>query len=648
MITVTVNGINRNAFINWELLQVNQATNSQPDTASFIVKLGGNKNWTPQNGDNVIIDDNGTDIFGGRIVRVNAKTHTIDSIEYEVICVSWEIDLDRLLIADTFEDKTLFFILNTIIAEYVNPDTSILYVGQSLTDEAGTSVQDTTNNVIGIEAQRFAVTTNVAGRFEVSKNLNFYDNLVPSTGNDQLTGWVFVTGNIDTFRVRIGNETGGTYTNYLEQSYNVQQGYNYLVIDLADMTEVGTFDPTAVEAIQFYAEGEGSVTIDDWRVISAESFTQKNIKGASTIISYAQFNYEQGSKVFMTLAERVGFDWYIDPQRDIHFFEPTTETAPFELSDTNGNYIFNSLMIEKDRSTLKNEIIVRGGQEVGNQQTEDLTYQVDGTNTIFQMGYGYQGIVIELNSVQQSVGVDFINDFTEGFDVLYNFQEKSIRFETAPSASTPLTVTGRPFIPVIVKKRDASSIAENGVVQYLIVDRSINSRQGARDRAQAELNAYRKDLQEGEFRTYQSGLRAGQEIHIQSDIRNIDETFIVSRLRLEMHTPEEPIYEATIVSTRTYGMIEFLIDLLRRENRQIVINPDEVIDIVETYDETISLDEIVTIEAPINFDEDITMTDDILTYIDDPPTWVAGRYEPTSLADRKRTAYTDRSNLLAY
>lgn len=658
MITVTVNNTDRSSNIDWESLKVNQAITSQPDKCSFAVRYDGvAKNWIPSTGDVVIVEDDGLKVFGGLILRVEESVEAAKLLIYEVEAVSFEKDLDRYLVTDTYEDVTALYIINSIINDYANRKRIVLFDGdQSVTDETGTSSVDTDDVVYKTQSLGVSLTSgnSYAGRVEFSpaKDLDVYDNGEAGSVDDFTTLWVYIEGGITQVRIRLGNETGGTYTNYLEKTYNVVAGWNYLSVVQDDMTEVGTFDRSDLKVLQLYADspaGNGFVAFDDVRCINEDSYTMNNVQQADTLVDYAQFNYDQVSQAIRQIAEQTGFDWYIDPDRDLHFFEPANEQAPFSLSDNNGNYNYLTLTIEDDRAKLRNQIFVRGGNELGNTTTEDISYQVDGTQTIFQLSYGYADLAVSLNSVAQTIGIENVSD-PSGFDLLYNFQEKTLRFASAPAGGATLVVSGKPYIPVVIQKRDSASVANNGVYEYLIVDKTINSRTAARQRAQAELNAYKEDLASGSFTTYESGLRAGQQIEINSTIRNIvGETYIITRLEMEAHTPFDPVYKATLASTKTYGMIELLIDLLRRENKQITIGGDEVVDVVETFDETITFTETVTVDAGINFSETISAGEAEADYIDDPPIWVAGVYNPTSLlADRKRPAYADRDNQLAY
>ena len=224
-------------------------------------------------------------------------------------------------------------------------------------------------------------------------------------------------------------------------------------------------------------------------------FTVVNVD-CSEVIDYIAFNYEPFSTCLKRLAEWVGYDWYVDYDKDIHFFERTKNPAPFDLTDTNGNYIFNSLVIKEDTSQLKNRIYVRGG------------------------------------------------DYEEG-------------------------------IPIIVAVQDTTSIATYGEYAFLITDKTIKTREGARERGEGELLTYKDPLVEGSFETIEKGLRSGQEINVQSTVRGLNKDFLIRKVSARMRTTDTMEYVIDLVMTKSTGIIDFFRGLVTGETN---IADDEGID----------------------------------------------------------------------
>jgi hypothetical protein len=133
---------------------------------------------------------------------------------------------------------------------------------------------------------------------------------------------------------------------------------------------------------------------------------------------------------------------------------------------------------------------------------------------------------------------------------------------------------------VVTKLTNSASIATYGEFEYKIVDKSIASKQAARDRARAEIMAWAQEINEGSFTTHSMGLDTGQKINIQSTIRGINQDYIISRITSTLDSYDRMKHNCTLVTSQTYGMVEFLQKLLIQKDKEIVVGQDEVLDTV--------------------------------------------------------------------
>jgi hypothetical protein len=319
-------------------------------------------------------------------------------------------------------------------------------------------------------------------------------------------------------------------------------------------------------------------------------FTINNVD-APINIPFIAFNYKPLAQCIIELANMINYDWYVDYDKDVHFFAKETTSAPFSLSDNGGNYHYDSLVIRRDNSQVRNTIIVRGGEYIASQLTTNI--QTTGVDAFYPLPYKFADFAAHLTGEVLSVGTDTI-DNPDNFDALYNFKEKIIKFKEAdkPSASKTLKVSGKPYLPVIVRYRSSADInamisAEggDGVYEYLIKDSSINSREGALQRARAEILAYAQTLSEGEFVTETSGLRAGMAIDIQSDSRGINETFIINKVTTVQFSPNTFSYRVSLITTRTMDLVMLLQKLLLQKTEEIEVNPNDVTDVIVSLDD---------------------------------------------------------------
>ncbi len=489
-LTITVDGIDRTNYILWQSFRKEDKLNNRADSCSFQVRKYAGKDWKPSVGDEVIVEDGATRIFGGLVLRVDSYSEGAKLQKHRVTCKDWSHYLDKKLVIERYEDQTVNAIIDDLVSEYTS------------------------------------------------------------------------------------------------------------------------------------------------------GFTTDNVSCSITIGSIA-FNYITVSDAFQMLAEHVNYSWYIDYNKDIHFFSKNTEESPFDLSDTAGNHIFNSLTLREDLSQLRNVVIVRGGTKEGNSRTE--TFKGDGSKDSFALGYKFSSEpTVTLDGANQTVGIDYL-DKDADYDVMWNFNEKYIRFTgSAPSDGSDVSVAGTPLIPIIVRAIDEDSIDEYGQYEFRKIDKSINTPEEARQFAVAQLDAYRQSIKEGSFETYESGLRAGQIINVQSDIRNIDEDFLIQGVTLTARSPDDAIYTVSLATLRTVGIIDFLQGLLLDETKTVEVGEDEVLEKYYTDHVTIEITEDIELHVSLSDEQTISVDEQIRQ---DPWTieWVLAAYFPTDDADPKRPGRLDYS-----
>jgi hypothetical protein len=326
-------------------------------------------------------------------------------------------------------------------------------------------------------------------------------------------------------------------------------------------------------------------------------------------ISYIKFNYEKPSQCFAKLAELVLGDWYVDYLKSIKFINQSTFASPFSITDDNGKLFKNSLVIKQDASQIKNTIFVRGGEYLGSSYTENFI--ADGSQTTFVMAYKYSGITVTVAGVSKTVGVDNITD-PATVDCVYNFAEKSIKFPTAtkPTASQAVAITGLPYIPVYVKAEEAGSINKYGVKEFKIIDSNIKSKQGAIDRAKAELQSYNETLNDGSFQTYETGLRTGQQININSTILGITDDFIINRMNIVAESASLLRYDVTLTTLENFDLVKLLQQLLDRTEIGEE-KTDEVLEKLYNVYETMTVQETITRMTAMDASETMTVGENI-------------------------------------
>jgi hypothetical protein len=339
---------------------------------------------------------------------------------------------------------------------------------------------------------------------------------------------------------------------------------------------------------------------------TSDGFTTDGVVGDLTLESVS-FNRLNVADSLQKLADALSYVWYVDYDKDIHFFPKNAEQGP-ALTDTSANYIYGSLTIEEDLTQVRNVVLVQGGErESDTPRTELLSG--DGTRDQFGLVNKYSSQPsVTVDGVGQTVGIEFLDD-DASFDVMWNFNEKYIRFTSGntPAAGTNnISVSGIYLFPIVVSVPSNASIEEFGRYEYAITDNSISSQDEAVRRAIAELQSYQAELYDGGFRTYDDGFRSGQVLTINSAQRGKNIQVLVQSVSATMRDPLGASFEYQVkfATLKSIGIIEYLQAQLR--SKEVIVDDQETLlnfyplsDSAGTSD---SLDAPTSSTGPYNWD----------------------------------------------
>lgn len=382
--------------------------------------------------------------------------------------------------------------------------------------------------------------------------------------------------------------TGTITERHATSNGNVMVGYSFVCVD-----GYYEFDRKLIKkAYQNQTLGEIAQGIIDE---SGSSITL-SVTSPSPTIKTARFNYEQPSRCIQKLANQVGWDWYIDSSNVLHLFPEDTTPAPFEIEDNNGTVIANSLEFNSNITELQNVVWVRGGEYEDPIEEENAVdvYVADGEQKAFPLVYRYSEVQITLDDVAQSVGVDYLGK-AEDYDCLYNYQEKLVKFPDGTlTGGEVVKVYGNAKVPLIVQAQDDDSVTAYGIREGVEINKSIDSIQEAEMLADTLLDKWREGSMEGSFRTRETGLRVGQTIHITSDRFGIDAKYKVNRITGAIKQHGEFEYTVEFITSGQTTLTDILVNLLGRDNQNIEISPDEVIQRFKKLNDAFGIgDEIV-------------------------------------------------------
>lgn len=313
---------------------------------------------------------------------------------------------------------------------------------------------------------------------------------------------------------------------------------------------------------------------------------------APHIINKIQFTYEPVSKCLEQLADILGYDFWVDENKYLHFIQVNTTGAPFTLRDDNGSYVRGTLMFEDDINQLRNSVFLRGGNEIG--ASTSFQEVADGNKATFPLGYHFSvKPTVTVNAVSQTVGTNN-QDNAASYNCMWDPTGDFVVFATPPTAGQAVVVTGTPLYPILMRLPERSSVALYGERQIVIIDKTITSRSGARQRALAELLRYANALVSATFTTYTRGLQAGQLMSVNSTLFGKSGDYIVTQVRTRPWTHTRMQYEVTLVSTKLMDIVDLLGKMLREKLKEQDYSANESFDPAEVVFEDMSFDEVIS------------------------------------------------------
>jgi hypothetical protein len=396
------------------------------------------------------------------------------------------------------------------------------------------------------------------------------------------------------FKLDGSNFFTGTITDKAEDIVNgLLVGYSFVCMD-------GFFELDRKLVVKAYNNTDVGTVMADIISTFTTGFTL-NSPATTPTVKTVKFNYEQPSRCIQKLMNAVGWDWYISTENVINIFPPATNTAPYEINDTDGNHIKDSLSRDRNITELKNIVYIRGGEYEDEILEVDAIdkYEANGEDNTFPLVYRYADTEVTVDGVAQTVGVDFLNEFADGFDVLYNFQEKLVRFPDGTlSAGQVVRVFGNAKVPLIVQGIDEDSVLEYGEREGMEINKSINSIEEAEVLAIALLERWKEGASQGKFQTYKTGWLVGQTVTINSTLMGITGDFKVNKVTAKMHDHENFVFTIEYIKSGQTTFTDMLVGLIGRSTENITIADNEVLQKLKSISDAFGLtDEIVSITS---------------------------------------------------
>ena len=334
-----------------------------------------------------------------------------------------------------------------------------------------------------------------------------------------------------------------------------------------------------------YTGQTAAYILNDLIINFCTGLTANSIQATLSAVNVPIFkaNYITVRQAIKNLINIVGnYDYFVDYNADFHFFNVSASPSPLLMTDTSGNYVWNSLEVKSDLSQLCNVVLIRGATRTSTVLSDEY-FSGDGVTTSFALAFVYgTGPSVKVGGVAQTVGNDGV-DQDSAYQCMWNSSSQSLRFTAGniPTSGTRnIHVQAYPVFPLLLEKTNEPSIETWGQYQTVIIDKNILDEDTASLKADAQLAYYSQPIYTLTFRTYVDGLVKGQLLTFQSTYRNIAATLNITQIVTTLFTPTNAlVYDVTAMTAPPIGINEVLNKLLVADPAsQITIDQTELIE----------------------------------------------------------------------
>jgi hypothetical protein len=332
--------------------------------------------------------------------------------------------------------------------------------------------------------------------------------------------------------------------------------------------------------------------------------------------SAKRFNRQTVRAIIDDLAKAAGASWYIDYNKNLHFFLIETYPAPFSLTDVNADinqttvFPYSGLQKSFDGAGLANRVEIVGGTYL----SSDTTDYLDGTGNSNKIVMpfrahapaGYTAIRVWRNDGSDSspiwteltVKTGYIDTLGATSEVLHYFEAHYIEQQNSfPNLRQSVKITVQYEIPLRTRYQDNASFAQYGkYFDHVISDQNITDKATAKIIARGFLASNSLSATAYTFSTLQSGLRAGMTIDIKSTSFGFDSTFVIQKVEASFSAGGYAEYEVS-VGVYSPSLFSLISDIARNAKPIVDYLETEVLDEIQLTEETIIMSETHSVTA---------------------------------------------------
>jgi hypothetical protein len=346
------------------------------------------------------------------------------------------------------------------------------------------------------------------------------------------------------------------------------------------------------------------------QVLGAENVTAGTIQNGPSI-KKAVFNYISCAQALDYLKTSTGYVWNIDKDKKLHFFERSTNLAPWTLDSSVQHSKFTQDTVMED---YRNTQYVRGGRGKTATQTNEVpTPAPDGQSRNFVVRFPIAErptIEINLNGAgwvavnSSDVGVNGLNSGKKWYWSYNSNILSQDESETVLGTVDALRITYVGLRNLFTKVEDTVEITKriaiegnSGIYEKLAVEKSLNESEQALQFASGLIDTFAEDKDKISFSTEVSGLESGQLLTVSKPLYGISDTFLIESINIKPKDSETLEYSVKAIDGVSVGGWEEYFKNIIKNTKDLAIAENELLILINKQAETenISSDTDITV-----------------------------------------------------
>lgn len=340
--------------------------------------------------------------------------------------------------------------------------------------------------------------------------------------------------------------------------------------------------------------------------LAVEGITEGTIQDGLQL-TRANWNHEPIATILDELSTDVGFFWFVDYDKRLHFFSREHASAPFSIDEVNS--AVRRARVRESRNNYRNTQILKGWKEVTNLLTERFTG--DGEQTTFPLSFPiYQVPTITRNGQPQTVGIRGVetgrqwywskdqNEINQDQTTIGDGADPKLG-EVNPAEVLEVTYIGT--YSGITYQQDAAGVQArkaieggSGIYEAVDVDASLEGGEVVITRGAGMLRRYDLDA-ELSFETDVDGLDIGQLVTVDFPTLGLPNTeMLITSVRMTQVTNERRRYRISCTTGEVKNEFKEFWMKFSQTGQKVGVREGEIVEYPVPLNDAVSLADLLT------------------------------------------------------